>query len=234
VSAGLDVFYPRRCAGCGGVPGGSGMHLCWDCLADSIYVKDPFCACCGDPVAGAVFHEFECSWCRRTHPEFALARSAVRYRGTIKNVLAAFKYGKQCNLAVDLGGLLVGCVQAYYSDIAFDGVAYVPLHPRKGRERSFNQARLLATDVARRLGLPILHRCLKRVRFTSTQTRLNAEERKQNVKGAFVAAMPEWTSGRRILLIDDVMTTGATVNEVARVLMQSGALSVHVATVARG
>ncbi len=233
-SAGLDVFYPRRCAGCGGVPAGSGMHLCWDCLADSIFIKDPFCSCCGDPVAGAVYHKFECSWCRRTHPDFVLARSAVRFRGTIKKVLHDFKYRKQTHLAVDLGSLLAGCVQAHFSGIAFDGVAYVPLHPRKGRERSFNQARLLTADVARRLDLPVLHNCLKRVRFTRTQTRLNAEERKQNVKGAFEVAMPDWISGRRILLVDDVMTTGATVNEIASVLMQAGALSVHVATVARG
>jgi len=234
VSAGLDIFYPRQCAGCGGIPSGSGMHLCWDCLADSVFIKDPFCSCCGDPVAGAVYHAFECSWCRRTHPEFVMARSAVRYRGTIKKVIAAFKYGKQCNLAVDLGSLLAGCVQAHYSGVVFDGVAYVPLHPRKARERSFNQARLLAADVSRRLNIPVLHSCIKRVRFTSTQTRLNSEERKKNVRGAFEATMPDWTCGRRILLVDDVMTTGATVNECARVLMDTGALSVHVATVARG
>ena len=233
-SAGLDVFYPRSCAGCGGIPTGSGMHLCWDCLADSMFIKDPFCSCCGDPVAGAVYHAFECSWCRRTHPEFVMARSAVRYRGRIKKILAEFKYGKQCHLAVDLGSLLAGCVQAHFSDVAFDGVAYVPLHPRKGRERSFNQARLLAVDASRRLKIPVLHGCVKRVRFTSTQTRLNAEERKRNVRGAFEVSMPDWTSGRRILLVDDVMTTGATVNECARVLMDTGALSVHVATVARG
>jgi len=231
---GLDIVYPRVCGGCGGTPGGRGMHLCWDCLAGAVYVKDPFCSCCGDPVDGAVHHEFACSWCRRTRPAFTLARSAVRFRGPMKQVLHAFKYEKQCHLSGDLGALLAGCVQAHYSGVAFDGVAYVPLHPRKGRERSFNQSRLLAASAAHRLGLPVLHRSLQRVRITRTQTRLNAEERKANVRGAFRAAMPEWLGGRRILLVDDVMTTGATVNECARVMMQSGALSVHVATVARG
>lgn len=234
VSGGIDVFYPRRCAGCGCSPDGEGMHLCWDCLAGAVYVQDPFCSCCGDPVFGAVHHRFLCSWCRRTHPEFAAARSAVRFRGTMKRALHAFKYRRHCHLAGDLGGLLAGCVQAHYSDIAFDGIAYVPLHPRKSRERSFNQAALLAANLGHRLGVPVLHGCLKRTRFTKTQTRLSADERKQNVRGAFQAAMQDWTNSRRILLVDDVMTTGATVNECAAVLMETGALSVHVVTVARG
>lgn len=234
VSGGIDIFYPRSCAGCRCSPEGAGMHLCWDCLAEAVYVQDPFCSCCGDPVFGAVHHEFLCSWCRRTHPEFAAARSVVRFRGTMKRVIHAFKYQQQSHLAVELGGLLTGCVLAHYSDITFDGIAYVPLHPRKSRERSFNQAALLASNLGHRLGIPVMHGCLKRMRFTKTQTRLSADERKKNVRGAFRAAMPDWTDSRRILLVDDVMTTGATVNECAAVLMQGGALSVHVVTVARG
>jgi len=152
----------------------------------------------------------------------------------MKQVIHAFKYERGCHLAGDLGGLLAGCVRAHFADLSFDGVTYVPLHPKKGRERSYNQSRLLAVSVARKLGLRVEHRCLRRVRLTSTQTRLSAEERKANVRGAFQAVTPEWIEGRRLLLVDDVMTTGATVNECARVLMQAGAYSVHVVTVARG
>jgi ComF family protein len=233
-SSGLDVLYPRHCEGCGASSVGHNMHLCWDCLSQAVYVKDPFCSCCGDPVFGAVEHTFECSWCRRTHPSFLQARSAVRFRGKVKELLHAFKYNNGCHLSGDLAGLLAGCVQAHYSDVRFDGVAYVPLHPKKARERSYNQARLLAVDTARRLELPVLHRSLRRTRMTDTQTRLNAEERKRNVRGAFEVVMPDWIEGRRVLLLDDVMTTGATVSECAFVLMNAGAVSVHVATVARG
>jgi ComF family protein len=233
-SYGLDIVYPRRCGGCGGELADRGMHLCWECLAGAVYVKDPFCSCCGDPVDGAVHHAFLCSWCRRTRPAFALARSAIRFRGVMKQVVHAFKYERACHLAGDLGGLLAGCVRAHYAGIDFDGVAYVPLHPLKARERSFNQSRLLAVSSARQLEIPVLHRSLARVRMTCTQTRLSAEERKSNVRGAFRAAMPEWIDGRRLLLVDDVMTTGATVNECAKVLVQAGARSVHVVTVARG
>ena len=152
----------------------------------------------------------------------------------MKQVMHAFKYEHACHLAGDLGGLLAGCVSAHYAGIPFDGITYVPLHSRKGRERSYNQARLLAVSAGRKLGLAIQHRCLRRIRGTQTQTRLSAEERKRNVRGAFKAMTPEWINGRRLLLVDDVMTTGATVNECAKVLMDAGAYSVHVVTVARG
>ncbi len=234
LSSGVDIVYPRRCEGCGSCSVERGMHLCWDCLAGAVYVRDPFCSCCGDPVFGAVEHTFECSWCRRSHPAFVQARSAVRFRGKVKDLLHAFKYKNGCHLSGDLAGLLAGCVQAHYADVRFDGVAYVPLHPKKARERSYNQARLLAVDTARRLELPVLHRSLSRTRMTDTQTRLNAEERRRNVRGAFEVVMPDWIEGRRVLLLDDVMTTGATVDECSRVLMNAGAISVHVVTVARG
>ncbi len=233
-SGALDLLYPRTCAGCGAAPAGDGMHLCWQCLADAVYIKDPFCSVCGDAIEGAVSHSFKCSWCRRTDPAFNLARSAVRFRGNMKTILHAFKYENGCHLETDLAGLLAGCVMGHYGDICFDGISFVPLYPRKKRERSYNQSQLLARGLGRRIKLPVFDRSLTRVRSTKTQTRLNAEERKENVRGAFVASMPEWTSGRRILLVDDVMTTGATVNECARVLMNSEALSVHVVTVARG
>ena len=233
-SAALDVCYPRCCAGCGGDPGRPGSFLCWDCLAAARYVADPMCSRCGDPVTGVVEHVFECGWCRRTRPAFDAARSAVRFHGGIKEALHAFKYRHATHLAADLGLLLHGCVSAHYRGERIDEITCVPLHLRKARERTYNQARLLAVTLGRRMGLPVTPDALERSRFTRTQTRLNAEERKTNVRGAFSTPMPDWITGRRWLLVDDVMTTGATVNECARVLRDHGAVSVLVATVARG
>jgi ComF family protein len=181
-----------------------------------------------------VYHGFECAWCRDTSPAFTTARSAVRFRGVIRDMLHDFKYNNQVHLALDLGNILSGCIMAHYADICFDGITYVPLHPRKQRERNFNQAALLAEEAGRRLKIDLLRGCLRRTRFTATQTHLNAAERKANVRGAFTVRLADWVYQRRILLIDDVMTTGATVNECAAALIQAGALSVHVATVARG
>lgn len=230
----LDLLYPRACAGCGADMSAYAGYLCWDCLASLPYVHDPFCDRCGDPVDGMVSHDFECSWCREVEPAFERARSVVRYRGMVCSLLQQFKYQRQTHLAVDFGVLLAGCVGAYYGDIVFDEVTYVPLHPCKGRERSFNQSGLLATEVGRRLGVPVLYSSLRRIRFTRTQTRLSAAERRRNVDGAFEAVKGDWIRSRRILLVDDVMTTGATLNACAEALMRAGAYSVHAVTVARG
>jgi ComF family protein len=149
-------------------------------------------------------------------------------------MLHGFKYSNQIFLSVELGALLAGCVQAHYGDIDFDAVVSVPLHRRKWRERSYNQAEVLARELARTRKIDLIKNALCRNRFTPSQTNLSASERLLNVRNAFVVLQPDWISERRILLVDDVMTTGATVNECAKVLMQAGAVSVHVATVARG
>lgn len=229
----LDIVYPRYCAACGSGSSG-GNYLCWDCLVDMPFIRDPYCSICGDPFDGAVEHDFVCSWCLQHEPAFDMARSAVRYRGVVGDLLQQFKYHHATYLAYDLCLLLEGCVNAHIIQGGIDAIAYVPLHPRKARARSFNQARLLAEQLSRRLGVPVERNALRRVRWTSTQTRLSAEARRANVSGAFVCPIPDWIDGRRWLLVDDVMTTGATVDACARVLRQHGARRVVVATVARG
>jgi ComF family protein len=234
LSAAADLLYPRSCPLCGNESQGSAMHVCWDCLAELKYIRDPYCSCCGDPVAGEVYHRYECSWCRENRPAFAMARSAVRFRGGIKQLLHEFKYSNQVYLMDDLGALLAGCIEAHYGDIDFDAIVSVPLYHSRLRERSYNQSELLAKFVERVSGIPLLPAGMRRRRFTPTQTNLSARERLLNVHSAFEVAKADWVDGRRILLVDDVMTTGATVNECAKELMRVGAVSVHVATVARG
>lgn len=233
-SGALDLLYPRTCAACGGAPGTAGRHICWDCLMGLPYIQDPYCSLCGDPFDGAVDHDFVCSWCQQDPPAFERARSVVRYRGKVGLLLQGFKYNHATHLAPDLAMLLTGCVRAHLEADGIDAIAYVPLHPRKARERSYNQARLLAEHVSRQLRIPVERNALRRIRWTATQTRLRADERRANVAGAFVTPIPDWVQGRRWLLVDDVMTTGATVAACARVLREHGAARVVVATVARG
>ncbi len=230
----LDLLYPRRCAVCAADTGSGGRYLCWDCLIGLPYIQDPYCSICGDPVEGNVDHDFVCSWCLESMPAFDLARSVVRYRGCVGGLLQAFKYRNATHLAYDLSALLEGGVRAHLADGGIDAIAYVPLHPRKARARTYNQARLLAEQLACRLNLPVERNALRRVRWTATQTRLHAAARRANVMGAFQTPIPDWVRGRRWLLVDDVMTTGATVDACARVLRQNGASRVVVATVARG
>ena len=230
----LDMMYPRWCAGCGGPAKDTEGFLCWNCLAGMPFVHLPFCARCGDPVEGRVDSSYICYACTAAEPCFERARSAVRYRGVAQQLLRAFKYDGALWLEPDLHRLLHGCVESQFTDLEADAVVCVPLYPARERDRGFNQARLLAVALARQLHKPFLPGCLRRVRPTPTQTHLTAPQRAANVKGAFKVRKPEWIDGQRLLLVDDVMTTGATVNECARVLKEGGAARVYVATLARG
>ena len=230
----LDLVYPRRCVGCGQEPGPSRGHLCWDCLSQVPFVGPPFCARCGDPVEGRVDASFVCYHCSRNEPWFDQARSAARYRGVVQTVLRSFKYGQGLWLRSELVRVLAACLAVHYDAGGIDAVCAVPLYPARRRERGYNQSELLAVSLARRLRKPVVSACLARIRPTRTQTNLTAKERASNVKGAFRTRRRHRLDGRRILLIDDVMTTGATVNECARVLNECGAGRVQVLTVARG
>jgi ComF family protein len=230
----LDLVYPRACAACGRGVASEPGHICWECRAAFRFIEDDFCEHCGDPVDGMAGRSFKCSACVDHRPAFDRARSAIRYRGPARRALQAFKYEQAPHLGADFAPFLTGCVRAEFQRIPLDSVTFVPLHAKRERERTYNQSRLLAQRLARDLALPLVDRCLVRVRATATQTDLTAAARRRNVRGAFQARERAWVQGRRFLLVDDVMTTGATVDECARVLKGAGAAGVFVATVARG
>lgn len=234
VRALLDVVCPRVCVGCSDPAGGVEGHFCWDCFRELSTVVSPYCARCGDPVDGLVTGSYTCSLCLRRHIWFDRARSAVRYRGPMMKALQAFKYGRATWLARDFGALLEACVHTHWPSMPCDALAYIPLFHRKERERTYNQSRVLADDLGRRLKLPVYGTTLRRIRDTPTQTNLNTIGRAENIAGAFAVEHPGWIEGKSLLLVDDVMTTGATVNEAARVLKENGAARVFVVTVARG
>lgn len=234
VSGVVDMLYPRRCAACGKPAGEAAWHVCWDCLAQLWPIQSPRCAKCGNPISGMVMNEYTCSFCRKDTPAYDKARSAVHFDGPIMTLLHHFKYSGAAWLSRDLGMLLGACISANFERHEVDAVIYVPLHHRKERERTYNQAALLAAYVADGLDIPVMHSIIARARDTPSQTSLSANKRKENVSGAFVVKNPRWADGRRFLLVDDVMTTGATVDECARQLKDAGAARVLVATVARG
>lgn len=230
----LDLLYPRNCVRCGAPSPEPMKHLCWDCLSDTPKVEPPFCAICGDPVAGDIQHDYACFACARETPAFDRARSAVRYEGAVGDALRALKYGNALWVVQDMAELLLACVRAEYPGQSFDLVTAVPLHPARRRERGFNQSALLGGAIARRLRVPFREGLVRRVRPTDTQTGLTAPQRTANVCGAFRVGLLARPAGRRILLVDDVMTTGATVNACAKALKKGGAAEVYVVTVARG
>jgi ComF family protein len=184
-------------------------------------------------VHGYIDHDYVCSLCSASRPAFDRAVSGARYDGIVREMVMSLKYGRALWLVSDLAYLLETVVRAHYPLDEIDAVAAVPLHGRKYRERGFNQAELLARALAASLDKPLLRRCLVRVRSTDTQTHLTAAQRLTNVRGAFEPRWNRWIEERRVLLVDDVMTTGATASECARALRGGGARKVYVATVAR-
>ncbi len=230
----LDLLYPRNCVSCGTSTLDSLRYICWDCISDTIKLKMPFCVLCGDPVAGNVQHDYTCFSCARKRPTFDCARSAVCYEGAIGDALRTLKYDHAVWVGSDLSTLLLTCVQAEYSAAVFNCITAVPLFSARRRERGFNQSSVLGVALAKQLQLPFESGLLRRIRPTATQTGLTAPQRMANVRNAFRIGLFARPEGKRVLLVDDVMTTGATANACAGTLKRAGAVSVHVVTVARG
>jgi ComF family protein len=171
-----------------------------------------------------------CQNCRESPPAFDCVLSPYAFEGTLARAICLFKYRKCVGLARPLAELMLVCKDKLPP---VDLVLPVPLHPKRLRAREFNQSLLLADRIAGRLGLPLSVHHLRRIRATPPQTELRRAARAENVKHAFVSYQAKTLKDQRVLLIDDVFTTGATVNECAKALRQAGAKAVVVWTVAR-
>ena len=244
--AALDLVFPALCSICEGTLGaGRRDPLCGRCWGAIIRLGDPWCHVCGASSPTAVSfdgpHRVEhgregaapsrpCSTCTTDPPQYDYARSAAVYEGALREALHAFKFSGKRALARPLGDLTIEqCVASLLEGI--EAVIAVPLARERERERGFNQAALLAQRIAKRLGVPTRPRWLARVRATRPQSDLPAAERRVNVRGAFRASRA--VAGRHVLVVDDVLTTGATLGECARALRDGGARCVGVLTVAR-
>lgn len=220
-SAVADVLYPPRCVGCGS----DEAWLCAECLRRMPALEPPWCLICGEPGP-----EERCASCRARPLSLDRLRAACLFDGPIQAAVHAFKYQNLTALAPELGTIMATAWRRHGSPA--DLVVPVPLHPSRERARGYNQAAILARHVGRGLALPVASRALRRTRATREQVRLAEPQRWANVQGAFSppevrrgnAACP--IAGRRVLLVDDVCTTGATLDACARVLLASGAATV--------
>ena len=174
-----------------------------------------------------------CSSCRKHAPGFDYARSAARYEDVMREALHALKFRGRRGLSAPLGALLVEAMEGRLPAGVPALLVPVPLHPRRERERGFNQASLLARRVGLAWGVPVGGDVLVRVVATPSQTELDAPARRANVRAAFRLRRPELIAGRHVLLVDDILTTGATLSECARCLREGGAATVGALTVAR-
>jgi ComF family protein len=233
--AALCLVYPAVCQVCGTRrAGASEAFVCAECRAGVQFIKRPFCERCGLPFEGDLTTAFECSNCRDSDLAFSSARSAVVARDAILEVIHRYKYQHALWFEPFLVELLAGSAVPELAKSSWDWIVPVPLHPTKQREREFNQAERLARHLSRATNIELNTRLLRRALPTRTQTLLSREERLENVRRAFCLRRDVALDGERIVLVDDVFTTGATTGACARALRSAGAAEICVWTVARG
>jgi competence protein ComFC len=227
-----SLLYPPVCTICLASIGAD-EYLCDDCHAKTTRIAPPFCATCSEPFSGAISGPFTCANCSHRRLYFKAAVAVYRSRGIVRRVVHDFKYGHQRHLRHLVAQWLCAALDdERLRGRKFEVIVPVPLHPARERERGFNQATLLAELLGERLSTPI-KLALERVRYTTTQTAFDRSERMENLHGAFRLRRKIDVQGLRVLLIDDVLTTGATLSECARVLKKAGATSIYAATAAR-
>jgi ComF family protein len=219
----VDSFFPRRCVGCGK----GGGFLCPECLGKLPRLLPPLCPHCGRPQASGIV----CPSCWQRQTEIDGIRSPFRFDEVIRKAIHELKYRNLKAISPCLAELLADYFRS--NPLPGEALVCVPLHPRRLRERGYNQSSLLARELGRRIGLPVIEDCLIRVKQAQPQVRaVDVEERRRNVADAFVCR-DEKVRGKQIILIDDVCTSGATLESCAAALKNKGATSVWGLTLAR-
>ena len=227
-----SLFYPPVCTICSANVAPR-EYLCEECEAKITRIVPPFCAKCSEPFEGAITGPFTCANCAHRTIYFDAAVSAYRSRGIVRRIILDFKYGRRLYLRHLVARWLFAALDDdRLRQKRFDVIIPVPLHPARERERGFNQATLLAELASAQMSLQA-RPLLERTRYTTTQTAFDRAERMENLHGAFRLRKSADVRKLRVLLIDDVLTTGSTLSECARVLKKAGAISVHAATAAR-
>jgi len=228
----LNLIFPPQCLVCSTLVPTHGT-LCLSCWQQVKFISPPFCACCGLPFEFTIGEGALCGECIEQHPLFSRARAAFAYDDASKALVLKLKYADQTYLARIYAVWLAKAGAELIA--ASDVIVPVPLHYFRLVGRRYNQSALLAQALSKQCKLPVIVQSLKRTRHTPPQTGLTRRERLENVHGAF--SVPEKyksiIKGKRILLVDDVYTTGATLKACTKALMKAGATAVDVLTLSR-
>ncbi|MGW8161182.1 MAG: double zinc ribbon domain-containing protein [Desulfobulbales bacterium] len=228
-----DIIFPMYCLGCGKpLPGYQEISYCAVCLPDVRLLQSPFCTKCGSPFERAAGESHLCGVCLKTDWHFTQARAAVRYQPPVAEAVRMFKYRSKMHTLATFAAL----AQQYLARHPLeepDVIVPIPLNIKRLRQRGFNQALVLCRKLFPNQSGKINPHVLERHAWTQPQAGLNGPARRRNVKDAFRVCRPEKVENKKILLVDDVFTTGATVNECARILQKDRPSRVDVFTFAR-
>lgn len=233
----VNLLFPAHCALCGApLPPSRPICLCGPCWEALPSVRQPYCPRCGREIAGGTLVPFDtpCGECRMEEPRYGICRAAGRYEGSLRECVHLMKFRDRRELSAAMGLFMAEWLAREIPGSVYDALVPVPIAPERMRERGFNQALDLARALGRRAGIPVEPRALGRAGGRPAQRTLTRAARRANVRGVFSVPDPGAVRGRRLLLIDDVYTTGATVGECVKALRRAGAAAVDVFTLARG
>lgn len=228
----LSFFFPAICPLCE-YPADTEWGVCLDCETAMPWFEPPWCARCGRPLDAGGSSEAVCTDCAASPPVFRRAFSVLPYEPAVQKAVTRLKYGRDATLAPALATLFHRIVPAPVLPFEYDWVTAVPLHPKRLRWRGFNQALLLAESLATTYGLPLGRTLIARTIHTRTQASLDRDGRLANLARAFTVPRPKAVRAKHVLLIDDVMTTGMTLQACSAALLDAGAAAVDCLTIAR-
>ncbi len=229
----VDFIFPPQCYVCKKILKDED-GLCFECLSKINFISKPMCECCGYPFEFKISsskYDLLCPRCLMHTHKFDKCVSVVRYDETSKKIILPFKHGDKTQLAKFMAKLM--CVSGKKLIADSDVIIPVPIHFTRMLKRKYNQASLLCNFIARQYNKKVLYSTLLRNVATKSQGHMSLFQRKHNVSGAFIVRHPEQIKGKSVLLIDDVFTTGSTVDECAKVLRKNGAKKIFVLTFAR-
>ncbi len=228
----LQFLLPPQCHCCEKFLEEGQQGICPDCLSNIRWIEPPLCTLCGVPFLSREIENHPCGACLTRGKYFTMARAVGYYEGPLREAIHRWKYEEKSYLTLFFGEKLAEGFCRYWDPQSFDLIIPVPLHSKRLRERGFNQALLLVKELSRRTRIPYSKRLLQKRILTPPQVNLSGGEREKGVRGSFHIQRDEEIEGKSILLVDDVYTTGATVNECSKVLLKAGAERVDVLTIA--
>ena len=228
----FQFFLPPQCPCCERLLEEDQQGFCSNCLSEIRWIEPPFCSICGIPFISKEVESHPCGACVTHRKYFTMARAWGAFEGSLQEAIHRWKYEGKTRLTPFFAEWMVKGLNRYWEPDSLDLLIPVPLYTQRLRERGFNQALLLVKELSRRTGIPYRKTILQKKKPTIPQVNLSGAEREKGLRGAFHIIRNEELLGKSVLLVDDVYTTGATVNECSKVLLRGRAERVDVLTLA--